>query len=91
MALGQDTSDNVVRSIGFQDGIQSRVDMFEDRRRTEAGLEFLKHLLVGRCPFDMDFIGTLLVGNGSRLSGLTVFNRLNSGVQICEYPSMNCR
>ena len=52
MALGQDTRDNIVRGIGFQDGVQGRVEVFEDRGRTEAGLEFLKHLLAGRCPFD---------------------------------------
>ena len=63
MALGQDTRDNVVRGIGFQDGSQGRVEVFEDRGGTEAGLEFFKHPLAYRCPFNRGFIVTFLIGN----------------------------
>ena len=70
--------------------------MLEDRGGTEAGLEFLKHLLAGRRPFDRCFIGTLFVGNRFRVVGLDRLQQVEqwgadplvsfnkSMVEVCE-------
>ena len=97
VALGQDTRDNVVRVIGLEHGIQGRVEVFEDRGGTEAGLEFFQHLLAGRCPFDRGFLGTLFVGNRFWGIGIDGFQQVEQwaidpqvsfnepAVEVCEF------